>query len=274
MRDALLKHIPPTGSALDNTDVILPEDIDAYSIVRAGYPNLLEFERDFAQICDLIILFSESEGSLAELGAFAMDDEISRKLLLVLEAKYYRENSFIKLGPIKILEDLSPQSVFRVSKNELTEERNGEVVLCPAKIGAKLADAIAARLLEAREKTTLQSARNGHLVKLSVGLIQEFGALTLTEIRELLGAVIESPSDEYVQKLLFCAAQANWIQILYRGFSEYFVPMTNTDAATIILNDGSIPKEKLRRRAVIREHFEQTDPERFAIISEAMESIQ
>mgnify|MGYP003657507172 CR=1 FL=1 len=61
---------------------------------NADYRDLLNFESDIAQICELIMLFSESYGSLCELGAFAMDPEISRKMLTIISRHNYDQRSF------------------------------------------------------------------------------------------------------------------------------------------------------------------------------------
>ena len=72
-----IHHIPPFSRYL----TILAEDLNAF-FPEGEYKDILKFETDIAQICDLIILFSESYGSAAELGAFSMIEEIARRLLV------------------------------------------------------------------------------------------------------------------------------------------------------------------------------------------------
>src|SRR4028118_2064861 len=66
LRDAFLKIV---DNPLDRRkrELVLAEDVNVSYLSRQAYRDLLAFETDFAQICELIILFSESEGSLAEL---------------------------------------------------------------------------------------------------------------------------------------------------------------------------------------------------------------
>src|SRR5690606_38828081 len=61
-----------------------PEDFSIFA-PSGNYQDWLAFESDFAQIVDLIVLFSESYGSIAELGAFAMVEEIAQRLLVVMD---------------------------------------------------------------------------------------------------------------------------------------------------------------------------------------------
>ena len=49
----------------------------------------------------MTVLFVESPGSIAELGAFAASDTLSPKLLAVLNTYYDSEQSFIADGPIQ-----------------------------------------------------------------------------------------------------------------------------------------------------------------------------
>lgn len=69
LRDAFtrLPQKPPFSPYL----LILAEELNAF-FPEGEYKDILKFETDIAQICDLIILFSESFGSAAELGAFSM----------------------------------------------------------------------------------------------------------------------------------------------------------------------------------------------------------
>lgn len=82
---------------------ILAEELEAF-FPNGDYKDFLSLESDIAQISTLILLFSESFGSAAELGAFAMVEEIARKLLVVIDDKRYSENSFIKLGPLRAIQ--------------------------------------------------------------------------------------------------------------------------------------------------------------------------
>jgi hypothetical protein len=61
LRDAFLKILE--NPVLRGRDLILAEDITQNISFFEKYSDILEFETDFAQIVELIILFCESEGS-------------------------------------------------------------------------------------------------------------------------------------------------------------------------------------------------------------------
>lgn len=70
----------------------------------SGYDNLLEFERDACYLASRTILFSESPGAHAELGALALDDSILPRLFVVVQSMYLVDEvreSFLNLGPIR-----------------------------------------------------------------------------------------------------------------------------------------------------------------------------
>ena len=180
-RDAFLRvH---RTSSLRRFSVRLAEEVVPF-FPRGRYEDILSFEPDIAQICELVVLFSESPGSFAELGAFAMDPEISARTLAVSTRWFYDQQSFIKLGPIKALENAYDRSAVCVSNDaQMNIPRNGN----PSDLDLSLfrvamVEAVTERLRIAKESTTFDERRNGHVIKLITGLIQHYGAMTLDEI--------------------------------------------------------------------------------------------
>jgi hypothetical protein len=100
LRDAFLRVTRTIPNAYK---IILAERAQPLT-AEAGYNDLLSFESDIAQVVSLILLFAESAGSLAELGAFAALQTVAPKLLVVLGDYYYNKSSFIRNGPIRFLE--------------------------------------------------------------------------------------------------------------------------------------------------------------------------
>ncbi len=73
----------------------------------SGYEDLLEFERDACYLARATILFAESPGSLAELGALAIDESILPRMHVVVQSRHLLEDhreSFLNLGPLKRVE--------------------------------------------------------------------------------------------------------------------------------------------------------------------------
>ncbi len=87
-------------------DLARPEDFPDW-IHFSGYKDLLLFERDAGFLSRAIVLFSESPGAIAELGAFALDEQLHKRIFVVIAQKFREDphrRSFLNLGPIRRIE--------------------------------------------------------------------------------------------------------------------------------------------------------------------------
>ena len=74
---------------------------DAFSVLlRSTRDDYLSIEEKIADYADCVVIINESPGATAELGAFASNDKVVRKLLVVNPKDYLGRQSFINLGPI------------------------------------------------------------------------------------------------------------------------------------------------------------------------------
>ncbi|MGH9831073.1 MAG: retron St85 family effector protein, partial [Blastocatellia bacterium] len=91
-----------SNSSLPNHRIFLAEvaDKDLVSHSEPEIFSVAEFETLISQVSDCIILFPESPGSFAELGYFANNPEITKRLLVANDADLQGEDSFIARGPI------------------------------------------------------------------------------------------------------------------------------------------------------------------------------
>jgi hypothetical protein len=268
MRDAFLKV--SAHPALGNRQIVLAEDFTRLSVFAAYYEDILEFENDLAQITELIILFCESAGSFTELGSFASAQEIAFRLLVIIRDYHWKEDSFIKLGPLRFLLRSYNHSVFVIE-----DEVVGIVADDVAKIDlnqfkAALDEPLRRRLTEAKEPSTFDSNRAGHVIKLIVGLIQEYGALEVSEIMELLPRFGVNIEEKRFRAYLLCATTVEWLEEQKKGFRDFIVAKVDQPAIHFVAHGGALTKNRVRRRLLIREHWEKHDPPRFRAISKAI----
>jgi hypothetical protein len=74
---------------------------DAFPVLlKSSSHDLLTIEHRLADYSDCVLLINESAGTLAELGAFASNTKIIKKLLVVNPKEHIGRQSFINLGPI------------------------------------------------------------------------------------------------------------------------------------------------------------------------------
>ncbi len=101
-----LQMMPKSGRAWDR-GIDIPENHEEWWAF-SGYDNLLTFERDACHLARAVILFPESPGSFAELGALAVDDSIIDRLVVVVQKQFLESSmrkSFLNLGPLKRVEE-------------------------------------------------------------------------------------------------------------------------------------------------------------------------
>lgn len=100
-----------------------PEDFQDWWAF-SGYTDILLFERDACHLAKIVVLFAESPGSYAELGAFALDDAIVHKLLVVVPSKFRegdKQKSFITLGPLARVANTDQDAVCVVGPDDASQ---------------------------------------------------------------------------------------------------------------------------------------------------------
>ena len=247
---------------------LLPEQLDAF-FPRGGYRDILTFEFDIAQISDLIILFTESFGSAAELGAFAISPEIAPRLLVFIDDYYYGHDLFIKLGPIRSLEnDYGDAAICVLDRHDINISRIENIAGLNISIFAeRIIAAFSARIKQTRSRTTFNRTSPGHIIKFTVGLIQHYGALTLDEIDVFLYSLeIRIPLNR-LSDMLLCAEFAGWILKEKFGINNYYIAKSENQALQYKLREECQHIDKLRWKTDIRDYWMHNDPERFNAIT-------
>ncbi len=273
LRDAFLRL--QTKAPFSEYKILLAEDLNAF-FPRGSYQDILSFESDIAQLSELIILFSESFGSAAEMGAFSMVPEIALRLLIVIDDKHYSIQSFITLGPIRYLEnEYKGSSVCVINLADLSIRSISDLsTLNTNSFSGILGNAIEARRKLKIERTTFDSSRNGHLIKLIVGLIQHYGSLTEEEIEVLLYCFEISIKNFRIPDFLLCAEFLGWIIKDKRGINTFYSARAAKEAVQYKHKLSGPVVDRVRWRADVVEYWRQDDPERFSSITFARRSTQ
>ena len=158
-----------------------PEDFKGEWNKFEGYSNLVEFEKDAGCLSRGILLFSECPGAFAELGVFCTDEVLCERLLVVLADEHYDVPfpSFIRLGPVKLIEDKhTAKAICTVNSTTDKHAFENEVV----DVGKALKD-----IVEATPGSKLFNAnRTRDQFLLIADLVELFGALTDDELGILL----------------------------------------------------------------------------------------
>lgn len=190
------------------------------------YENLLQFEKDIASISTLILLVSESAGSIAELGAFSQIPEINSKLLVFMHSQHYGESSFIKDGPVRYLEKLNEQSVQEFEwSNDVSgniEQASFDNLRNPMKRAAE-------SFYKKQPKTQLfNNKRIGHKILLIAGIVNMLGCCKLREIVTAAKTLQLNVSETEVKQWLFCLRLFGWVKMIKRDTNYYLYTATNS----------------------------------------------
>jgi hypothetical protein len=267
LRDAFLQ-----GKGIESvktSEILQIEEIQEFFDKDSPYDDLVEFEKDIAQVCELVLLFSESPGSFAELGAFSLIEEISEKVLVVIQNKHLSGSSFINKGPIASLKKRYPSSVF-----SLVESRYG---ITPQSLAGtncnllvqSLAGPIETRLKQAESRTRFDSSKFNHICKLYVGLLREFYSLKEDEIILLLAEFGCHIDEAKLNKLAFCCKAVRWSSYTTAGFDKIHFALPKNNEATKL--EFKLPySDKIRRRNDFRQYWEKHDPDRVAAVDQEL----
>ncbi len=267
LRDAFLKIID--NPALRKHEVIQAEDFTRDFRFLDFYADVLEFETDLAQIVEMILLFCESEGSLAELGSFVIIEEIASRLLVVVRDKYWEEDSFIVLGPLRWLSRKHGRDAVCVLEDAdlgLLGASISQVAI--STLNDRLQEPLRSVLNRKKEPSTFDPMRSGHVIKLIVGLIQEYGALTIEEIESLLEKFQVDADRKKVLAYLYCAEAVSWVKMRSKGVKDFYIACRGSDTISMRMLEDAAEKNKQRRRLLIREHWKNNDGPRHRGIAE------
>lgn len=216
----------------------------------SGYDDLLTFERDACHLARAIVLFPESPGSLAELGALAVDDAIVERLLVVVQSEYLNANnreSFLNLGPLKRAEALENRCVIGVKSARSLPEEDFDTVM----------EFVDARLPRMRSTEKLRVDAATHKLLLIADLIDLLLISRPAELQAALlhfGVSLTPPQLERAAKLL---EFFGLVRIEHRGTEHFFVRREKADRTWVnyAARDGKPvfdrSRFKLARRALL-----------------------
>jgi hypothetical protein len=201
LRDAFLRIARVSAPKYE---IVLAEEAKPLTS-EAGYNNLLTFEADIAQVVGLILLFVESAGSLAELGAFAALPTVSPRLLAVVDEFHYNQSSFVRHGPLQYLEvTQGEEAIISLDRAHVGIGSDGNIAdLHTENFSSAILPAVQKRIDNRPQSEKFHPQNAGHVILLIVGLCQEYGALTQSEIREYLKIL-------GVADLRWCRPERGW----------------------------------------------------------------
>lgn len=103
-------------------DIVYPEDIFDELLYNPRSNNLLSLENLLADSVDAVVVIPESPGSFTELGAFANNERLRKKLICVVDRKYKKNKSFINQGPLRLIREVNKERVMFIDTSNIEIE--------------------------------------------------------------------------------------------------------------------------------------------------------
>lgn len=116
---AILSHYP-------RYELLYPEDLFDDLLAGQGQHSLLKLESILADNVDAIVLFPESPGSFAEIGAFSNNEKLAQKMIVLSNKKYKSNKSFINYGPYRLIKSSKTGKVVHINYEHLTDPIESE----------------------------------------------------------------------------------------------------------------------------------------------------
>lgn len=224
----------------------LAEDIQDW--FRDGaYSDLVTFEEHLAGLSDVIVLVVESPGAIAELGAFSISPAIAERLLVLVAEIHYEEQSFIKLGPLKRLEDSNTESVLVYNWHELKAGKYTEQYDKLRAEMPRIVEIIKNFMSKDASERLFKSDESSHQMLLICDLIDLFGALPLKEIGEFLELLSIKIDVNRLKQYLFLLEKCGLLRIKAQGHGRYYYCENWSPRISFsYISEGVVDKERLR----------------------------
>lgn len=246
LRDYIYRNFKTTSPI--EGEIILAEQ--ANQLYRdSKYRDLITFEEDIAHIASIILVIAESPGSLAELGAFASNDIIRKKLRIILKEEHANEESFVRYGPV---ERIKRDSDDYVGIYPWRTNKRGRLILESARPHKREMLKFIIDQLSAVPKSELFSnlgaAEKFFLV---YWIIFVCYAISHQQLYRIIKKVKPELEEREIRNVLFCLRLVGWINTCSYSSKIYFYTAYDHDPFDYAYNEGVAITDSARRKAAI-----------------------
>jgi hypothetical protein len=223
----------------------------------SGYSNLISFEEDIAKIASLVLVISESPGSLAELGAFSVHREIRPSLIVIMQTSHEKDESFIRYGPIDLLKRLNNDSVgFYPWK---TTNSNRFVIKSAKSHVGEMRNFINSRLNKSPESRNLLSDAGKRLFYIIYWILYLSYAASLGVIWNAVKSIFPDIPLSEVRTKLYTLRVMGWIDSESYSNKEYFFALGAEDPVEYKFPAAVKRKDIFERRLAVRRELDQLE---------------
>lgn len=212
LRDALKRK---SLSMMKSPHIFRPEEITSWH-EDGVFSNLMDFEADLAGICSLVAIAVESEGSIAELGAFSQLPDFQKKLIVFVPEEYAGAKSFINLG---ILRHIKEKHGTGVKIYPWSPKLPREI---PEHVITDVMEDISSEIEGLRKTQAFSLENNIHLIVLIYEMIRSFVALKESEISDAIRGLGRELHRDDVRRKIFLLQEFELIKKIEYSDSTFY----------------------------------------------------
>ncbi|CAH1905834.1 conserved hypothetical protein [Candidatus Nitrotoga sp. HW29] len=202
--------------------LLVPESYNDWND-SSVYSDLLLFEKDLGFLTSAVLIFLESPGSIAELGAFSQITSLSERLLVVVTENYHPTKSFISFGPLRSIQETQNHSNCICVIPELRPERLVDHVHV-------IIEMLDKKILSIKSKKERFDVSNlQHQIILILDFINLFSVLNKSELQLLASHFLVDMKYPRLNQLLFLLEKIRLISRKHYGGIEYYQPLNFKD---------------------------------------------
>lgn len=265
LRDYLLRtrNIEDKISA----DFVLAES--AQTLYRdTTYSDLIVFEEDIARISGIVLVISESAGSLAELGAFSSNDTIRPTLRIIISEDKFDQESFVRFGPVQRIKNLGDE---RVGVFPWRSHKKGHIVQnSVAPIFKDIKDFISGQV-DGLANSFLYSGLNESRAFYDIFWLTHLAnVIAPNTLYEAVNRIHPNLSHDDIRNHIFCMKVAGWMDKVSYSNKEYYYCKKDIDIFEYAYRSSAKSKDSIRRKLEISTLFKNTDNPPTAVYKRAM----
>ena len=252
LRDYLVRYRP--GLKDIHADIVLAET--AQQLYRdTNYDDLISFEEDIAHVASIVLVISESPGSLAELGAFASEPGIRDALRILMSEEHAKAESFVRYGPVRRIENedrervgVFPWKVHKKNRNLVKASVNPHYKEIVKWINQHI-DAVP-------ETHAYRLIKEGQVFYDLLWILSLVEAAPPDPLYELIKTIHPGLSDTNIKDKLFVLTTCRWAgQFSYAGRDYYYLPK-NHDPYDYAFKKGERPRDMPAFKVAIAKEFQ------------------
>lgn len=254
--------LPPTADGGWLARIDIPENHKDWWEF-SGYDDLLQFERDACYLAQATVLFAESSGSLAELGALAIDETLVDHLIVVVQTHYFdteNRRSFLNLGPLKRVRNRHHLCTIGAAEKERT---------LPSDDVQSIVESVSKWLPQIQKTKVFETSNPTHRLLLLADLVDILLVSKSDELKTACTYFGVTYSDSELTKALKLLAFFEMVRIEPRGLEMFYVRRNASGAPWVnYTGNAKIPFDRSRFK-IDCSAFIDLDPRRKVILERA-----